>query len=692
MATTPQDFFADVADDPRIQSARARQAAPAPAAPTTPTVPPPPSVTPQPTVSNDFFADVATDPRIQKSAAPPATPPPGTTQPTEPGFLKGLWSMIDPIAMAKGIGEATAAEQQERESYAAEHPGLLNAPLRTLHGLGQDVKAFTGMATAPFHMAADIYWDAKQGRWATAAGKTVGAVGPMLLGARGAKVPKVRAAVRAAKVGQKAEREFQAMRQTLPGGTPADAQALAAETAKGELVGAYKQYEGARQSARQAAQARYGRYEKALSHPKNVEPPGLVIRDAVTNLEGDIIKPAVTTKAPWRAPVETEPFRTELQELIDLNNKGMFPAGHPIKKFFEALGGDMEFDPMTGEVTNIPKGGYKYVQFDDMKKALGKLSTFADSKGGPATPYQYLARQILDKARPVMMDKLKQIAKNTKVKGQTDAQAYRSIKNSLEGGDVEWAKYIQGFNVRTAPIKQARRAYVLDRAATKGKTPGVGAIPSIRSVEKAVSEIEPTERAAASAAKIKKVATLKSKEDLVRHVTSSTTNLDEYLKVNVGKIDAPVVLANLVDVIKETKDWGRWNRLRPEVRQRLTAYDPDLSITIPEVFKQLEEAEKLHGAQVTQGALARAVEAVQAAHKIRLGRVAIPKTVTAAADILSLMLQRQESARRLNQALRVQIARLPLTTKIARGATAIPPVTKAAEAIAPPEQERMAGD
>ena len=197
------------------------------------------------------------------------------------------------------------------------------------------------------------------------------------------------------------------------------------------------------------------------------------------------------------------------------------------------------------------------------------------------------------------------------------------------------------------------------------------------------------------AAKVGKAATDKATSDWTKHLVSNPTNLDAFTQI-VGPQHLPELLGNVLDDIKTTKDWSRWSKLDPQVISRLTAHQPDLARSIPSVFQQLEEAQAKYGAQATQSALGRAVSAIQATHQSRLGRTLMPKAVTVPADLLSVFLQKQDSARMLNQALRTQVARIPLTTRVARaGATAAqaaPVLSKAASVPPPPEREKMAGE
>ena len=216
--------------------------------------------------------------------------------------------------------------------------------------------------------------------------------------------PPLRTPTKAAKGVQKAETAYADVRSQLPTVPPEELKAGTAEAGQRALTGAYQTREGLRESARLAAKGKYSDYEKALTHPNNVAPPGLQLKEGVfePDAQGNLVmkKPPVLTTTPFNSPVETAPFRTELEQLIEHDARSPFPAGHPIRKFLDAMG---------------PAKGYDYIQFDDLKKALGKLSVYADPKGGLRDPYQGMARQIIEKAHPILMDKLKDIARESNV-------------------------------------------------------------------------------------------------------------------------------------------------------------------------------------------------------------------------------------------------------------------------------------
>lgn len=647
------NFFADVENDPRIQKAKGLAQAPAPQAG------PPPVA--QPASSGDFFADAAGDPRVQKSAVPPIVPPPTGDQ-QDPGFWKAAWNEINPIPAIQGLMDTRRQLGVAKDEYMKTHSGVLGELGWEANAVGQIGK---GLLTGTIDKVKEIGADVGAGRYRTAAGKVTGIVGPALVGGAVRKflpaTPKLPKPVAAAnKATKEAEAAYTSMRGKLPSTPGPVLQTEAKQAGKAGMRGAYEQFEGARQAAREAAKGRYAIYDKALAHPANtIKASELELKPASFKLDVDgnlrQVTPAITNTTPWHSPVKVDAFKGPLEELVDhdLRFKGAFGPGHPVRQFLDILG---------------DQKGYDYIEFDRLKKGLGKLSKFARTEGKPATMEQLLAHKILDKARPVMMDELKKLAKASKDAKKTDAQAFRSVKNAMEGGDEEWAKYIAAFNEKPAILKRARREHVLETAATTTTSKGIPPAKGLRTVEAAVRQIEPAEEAASAAAALKKTATkYKANEDWVKYYTSNASNLEGLLE-GIGRHRAPELLANVVDHIHDTKDWGRWKSMKPEVVSRLTAHQPDLANTIPQIFNKLAEAEKMYGAEPAQSALRQAIAAVQGAHTTKVGRALMPKAVTITADVLSTILGKQDSARKLNQALTTQLARVPTSRKLVRGA------------------------
>ena len=263
----------------------------------------------------------------------------------------------------------------------------------------------------------------------------------------------------------------------------------------------------------------------------------------------------------------------------------------------------------------------------------------------------------------------------------------------MSEGDQEWAKYSAAFKKLPPELSKAKTAYELQEAQRPGASPGFQPIAGVSSVGEAASNLEGIRQRAGMAAKVSKAATDKATSDWTKHLVSNPTNLDAFTQI-AGPQHLPELLGNVLDDIKTTKDWGRWSKLDPQVIQRLTAHQPDLATSIPAVFQQLEDAQTKYGAQATDGAIRRTIAAIQSTHRSRIGRTLMPKTVSVTADAISLFLKDQDSARRFNQALRTQIARIPLTTKVARvaGTTAGIVGQKAAAIPPPPEREKMAGE
>lgn len=632
----------------------------------------------------------------QKTLAPAIKPPPamGGVPPhpvDTPGIgLKSAWEQINPVAAVQGLMNARQQIQAEREEFARTHPSVIE---QQLHEGMTGLKVAGGMVKGLFYdLPKQIGTDIGERRYWKAGGTVVGTVAPLLVGAGVKKLlPATPKLPKGAAGLQKAEQAFTDVRAGLPTVAPEALQTQTGEAAQRALTGAYRTRQGLQESARLAARAKYSDYEKALTHPKNVAPPGLELRPAefVTDAEGNQVmsKPALRTTTPFNSPVETAPFRAELEQLIEHDQRSPFPAGHPIRKFLDSLGVEKPGVTTAGPEPALAKG-YQYVQFDDLKKALGKLSVYADPKGGLRDPYQGLAQQIISKAHPVLESKLKDIARESKI-------PIKNVVASMEQGDQEWAKYKAAFKKLPPELSKAKSAYELEEASRPGKSPGYQPITGISSVSDAAKELEPIRIRAGMAAKVSKAAQEKATSDWTKHLVSNPTNLDMFTQI-AGPQHLPELLGNVLDDIKNTKDYGRWSKLDPNVVQRLTAHQPDLGNSITSVLSQLEEAQTKYGAQATQGALSRAVSAIQATHGSRIGRTLMPKAVTVPADLLSVFLQRQDSARRLNQALRTQVARIPLSTRVVRaGATvgqAAPIAGRAAAIPPPPEPTKMAGE
>ena len=483
----------------------------------------------------------------------------------------------------------------------------------------------------------------------------------------------------------KAEQTYSDVRAKLPAVSAGTLKAQTEAGAEAALSKAYVEREGLRQAARRAPQKVYSIYDKAVSHPANLADPGLELKPAefTKNAAGETVmtKPAVKTTTPFNSPVETAPFRTELEQLIEHDKYSPFPAGSPIRKFLDALG---------------PEKGYDYVQFDTLKKALGKLSVYADPGLKLADPDQRLARQIISDSRQPLLDKLNDIAERSGI-------PIKRVQASMEAGDVEWAKYNKMFGSIKAgsPLGKGEAAYAEQNVLKGGKAPAIGPTPGIPTVRHATEALKGVRQRAGLAVNLQQDVVDKAASDVVKHLTSNPSNLDMYTKV-MGPEHLPEVLGALVDDIKNTKtpeglvDYGRWFKLDPQVITKLTAHQPDLANTITSAFGQLDAAQAKYGAQATQRAITRAMTRVDAISKSLPVRYLspLPTGIHAAVGDLTQRLQNQDAARRFNQALRTEIARIPLSTRVARtaGTAAGIAAQKVAVTPPPPEPTKMAGE
>ena len=388
-------------------------------------------MTPAPTPATPMAgAPLSLEDRLrQKSlaggAAPPIPPPPGGQTDTQPGFWESAWKQVNPVPMIQSLRELGQQSGQEQEELAKQYPGYWE---RQPHEIAREARTVAkvagGMVKGLFYdLPREVASEVSKGQYRTAAGTTAGVVAPFLLGAGLKKILPATAQLPKAAAGlQKAEQAYTDVRAGLPTIAPEALQSETAAAGQRALTGAYKTRQGLQESARQAARAKYSDYEKALTHPNNVAPPGLQLKEGVfePDAQGNLVmkKPPVLTTTPFNSPVETAPFRTELEQLIEHDVRSPFPAGSPIRKFLDAMG---------------PAKGYDYVQFDDLKKALGKLSVYADPKGGLRDPYQGMARQIIDKAHPILMDKLKDIARESECSYQESQwpPCQRGTRNGL---------------------------------------------------------------------------------------------------------------------------------------------------------------------------------------------------------------------------------------------------------------------
>jgi len=691
MATGTIDFFADVVNDPRVQKAKgitvpAASAATPPTTTTTSTTIPPT----QPQNASSFFDDVIADSRVQKSSAPPPVPPPSN----DPGFFGAAWGelkQLNPVTAVKGIVEAGKNISEARKEYAKTHPSRVDQELYEGKLLWNTA---LGMAEGVTDKAKEIYWDLKQGRVSTGAGKVAGIAAPFAAGLgvkklipATAKLPKQ--ARTAQKATTEAEAAYQGMRGTLPTTPIATSKAQTAAAGRTIQAGAWERREGARLKAHQISRKRFKVVDEVINHPSNVEGPGFAVREAITNpTTGDIIREADVLDTPIATPVHTGPFRAQYEALIDADRTSPFPAGHPIRKFIDSVNPQAKFDA-EGNPIKISSKGYDYISFKNLDDALGELSLYTGKEGVSANRYMGLAKQLLKMAEPIMEEKLRDAAV---VAGKDPVK----ILQARKAAKAEYARAHRPF--KTGGMAAPKQAYIEQRAVKRSGTAGPKPASSIRSISGAIEELPKVREEAALGTKITKTGSLTDKK-WIKYYTSDPGNLRNLLSVPGGPTP-PEVLSHLIDHIHRNKKYNTWSKLDPDVVTELTLHNPDLANTIPAIFKQLEEASKLWDAPIVDGALNKALNAIQGIHKIR-GVRSLPgvSAVTFPADILSIVLQRPESARRLNQSLRTQLARIPLTTRVARGAAvgaqASPlsiPLSKAAEATSPPETNKMAGD
>ncbi len=650
-------------------------------------------------------AEMSLEDRMKRLAATrdtaPVVPPPPTAAPTSgtsaqpEGFWKKAWKQIDPFAAVKGLFDARAQIAKAREEFNRANPNASFIDRQLFEGkLLKDMAVGMGMSVVD--LIKEVGSDIGSGNYAGAAGTVTGVVAPALVGAgikrafpkklkltaAGRRERDLEAARRnaqevadaaarqahGAKIAQAqqaqaaAASQYQAVRSTLPTQPIATTRSAAQTAGEQGLASAYQRYEGTRQAGRQAAQRRYATYESAITHPNNKVPKGeLTLKPEVIGPDGEVLAEAVKNLEDWNSPVSTAPFKEELAGLIQRDTASPFRAGSPIRKFLDALGENK---------------GYDYIEFDTLKKAVGKLSTFARTEG-PATPDQRLARIIVEKINPILRQELKKIAVRAAPTEKTPAQAIRSVKQSMEGGNVEWAKYKESFSRRKkAPaLSKAQQVYSGQRVGTTGKTGGIQPTPGVRSVRAAASAIEPIEESATASASVAKVAKAKADEDWMKYYTKDATNLDTLSSV-MGP-DAPKqVLSHVIDYIYNNNKWDSWKKINPEVIRRLTAHDPKLGRHLTSIFDNMaryqKELEKLKASRPAgappvkvslpeipepEGLLHRVVHRIQQSHRSRLERTFTPKSATVIADAVSLFLRDPKRAALLDAAIKAEIPR-----------------------------------
>jgi hypothetical protein len=612
-------------------------------------------------------------------------------------FMRQVRPLLHPIDTAGQIWEASKAVDRERAEYAKTHPGFWEQQKHKAKQIGIGIS--DAAKALVVDLPAEVYWDAKRGRWASAAGTIAGFAAPMVVGgALKAVIPKIPIPPKIAAAGRAAEEAYTAARSKLPAVTTEAAQKTAATTTRRASAQIYSQWQNLRKRARDIAQRHYKEYDEVLNHPANEAPAGFKLREELLDPDGNVIKPAVIADAPVKSPVPTAPYVKELEELIDADRNGIFPAGHPIKEFLKAIDNTIVRD-VEGNIVSVTKGGLDYIPHQDLKNALGELAVYADSAGLPSDPFKRLAIQIRSKAKPILEAQVVDLADKA---GVTDIPGFLK---KLDKANQQWASAVAPFKKMAPAIGAAKVSYTEQFSAT-GKVPkGLpGRKPS--SIKGVVEELPQTRVKAARAKQMLKAAEEKSHEDWTHFLTANTTNLRNYLEI-AGPDKAPEVLAHVLDYAKKTKNYKFFTNLKPEVMDELTAHAPGLGPEITRAFTKLTQAQELYGAGATQGALARAANAT-----LRfLEHPAIKATINPHATAnrmqgITELFSNRNSAQILNTKIESELSKLMRKSgKVlkagaragvrvgATGAQVVPGIAANAPMIPPPPTEpKMAGE
>jgi len=101
----------------------------------------------------------------------------------------------------------------------------------------------------------------------------------------------------------------------------------------------------------------------------------------------------------------------------------------------------------------------------------------------------------------------------------------------------------------------------------------------------------------------------------------------------------------------------------PRTIDLLTQHQPGLRDNLTSIFDNLDQLQQAQGPDAAQGLLRRTIKSIQGAHKTRLGRTMMPKTITGMADLIDWLLEKSGRAQQLNQAISAQVS---TKVKIAR--------------------------
>jgi|WetSurMetagenome_2_1015567.scaffolds.fasta_scaffold01234_13 hypothetical protein len=582
--------------------------------------------------------------------------------PNQPGFLKGAWSTLNPVPAIKGFG--TALGQHAAETEAIRTDTRLPHWKRMLKAGKEDLtfpfQLLGGMVTGTVQGLHDAANDVYEGRVRTGVGKATGIVGPMILGAAAKKympAKKVPVVPKTLQTLEKAEGELNKVRATLPTTAPGTFQE-GVKTAAGERLSEYgKVVKDTKLAETEVVTKDYARYQEALD--KAIEPPGFVKKHGIPDKKKGTWKvPPVIAEGPTKAPMALAKVREGLKAIVSSDTYLALEESNPIRKVLDDL---MKKDKKGNYVGN------DYIEHDVFRKKISRLN-----RANLDAPSSRLMGEIKEAVDPLLVDHLQEIITKRGIK-----QGEAVFKSVESGAKASYQK-----NLIHSKMTEARKLEKSGYAEAAARFP---------QPPKPIAARRTYGLASTSA----------SERELVNHLTQGKgagerlRNLSAVTKVDYG----PELLGKVVDDVQGSRDWSRWNKIEPDVINQLTAHQPDLANSLGEIFKQLTEAEALHGEAATTTALQKAVASLEGVTKGKVGFI-LPGKVHKWSHNLSYLLTKQESARKVNQALRTQISRIPLTVRAARGiatlgqaTAASTPLSKVAEATAPPaDNTKMAGE
>lgn len=637
MGTFAEEFRAELEADKKKGKVAA-----VPAPPISITAPPivsnPVSTTPNPLnipktrFGREFAAELEADKKKAPPAAPGQAPADGYWKENhwfynadQPGAAGGAWDyfkqVMNPVPLIKGAAK-----------YYSDPPDtILPGDIPGQRDI-EDLQMIGGAAEGLWDMAKDVYWDVKNKRFRTAAGKSVGGViAPILLGKLLSK-GRAKIAQRKSSAPVLSPEQAKAQYENVRGRVPSKpiSNEIGGETRANSERNLAKMHVYAQelQNATAEAARRVGKdYFDTINDPKFEQPKGdLAIH---TDKDGVITK---VNESTWNSYEELAPIQTELNEVIQaMEQNAKVPSF--ITDFVNDLG--------------VAKGDL-YTPFDNIKRAVGSLSKDLDSGIYPRDRWNVLGRSIVVK----MKDLLKQKLRARAIELGKDPAA---VEKSFDDYNTAWYHHRQLW--RTAPkgpMKAAKSAYELeniaeDRAggrfpvATGVETVGAAKIPAQRLWEM-------TERTASADKALKK-----STGDLLEHALSDATNARNMRSV----VSPDDLLGNAIDHIYEGREFGRWRKLMQNgVADELTAHRPDIKWTLDAAFETLDDVEKNFGKAATNNFMNRIVLQL----KGKLGRGPLRY-----AEVLKQATQNTESGRRFLQVVKDQYKKLPTKQQI-RGA------------------------